>query len=224
MELSGTARHLREQFRTWQLQLSVLPRKSKLRAQVKNRNFTVVSSNCWGSAIYRDLKLPYLSPFIGLYLMPEDFMTLLERFPEVMSCPLTFTQWSTTPQGIRYPVGLLDGTLAIHFVHYASEEEARTKWDRRRQRMVSDPDRTFFMFCDRDGCTREHLERFERLPFRHKVAFVSRPMDGLPHAVFVPSGAGNTQVQEGLVLYDQCHDYFSVADWLNGKDQLPARA
>jgi uncharacterized protein (DUF1919 family) len=196
--------------------MGALPRQWRLRRQVKRRDFTVISCNCWGAEIYRDLRTPYRTPFVGMYILPDDYLHLLENFSQLMSQPLEFTVPGRVGTGPSYPVGLLDGRIHIHFVHYRAEAEVRMMWERRCGRMVQDLNRTFFMFCDRDGCTREHLERFDHLPFRHKVAFVARPAPDVRSAVVVPHPNPLVDyVEEGPPLYRRCQRIFPVADWLN---------
>ena len=213
---------LRGKVRVWRDWLRAVPRRVRLRFQVRGRRFSVISCNCWGAEIYRDLGMPYLTPFVGLYILPDDYLALLENYPAMLSSPLEFTVPRKNDSGRGYPVGLLDGRIEIHFVHYEDEAEARDKWERRCARLVRDLDSTFFMICDRDGCTGEHLERFERLPFSNKVAFVAHPMAGLAHAVVVPPRDVNaSEVEEGPILYRQCHGYFSMANWLNAATPRP---
>jgi uncharacterized protein (DUF1919 family) len=40
-------------------------RKKKLR-QLRNRDFTILASNCCGTFMYYDLRLPYLTPTVNL--------------------------------------------------------------------------------------------------------------------------------------------------------------
>lgn len=193
-----------------------MARRVRLRLLVRRTDFTVISNNCWGAEIYRDLNIPYLTPFVGLYLLPDAYLDLLENFPAVLDTPLTFDGPGHTASPCAYPVGLLDGRIPIHFMHYKDAAEAQEKWQRRRARMAPDLNRNFFKFCDREGCHYEHLKRFDELPFPHKVAFVSKPVTGLKCAIRVPHPDPRSDcVDEGPRLYEQCHRYFSIAGWLN---------
>ena len=50
-----------------------------------NSNFTLIANNCVSGAIYDDLGLQYLTPFVGLYIMPADFVKLCGCFDYYMA-------------------------------------------------------------------------------------------------------------------------------------------
>lgn len=45
---------------------------------IKNKDFTIFSSNCTGGVLYHDLGLEFLSPTINLYMNCEDFIKFCE--------------------------------------------------------------------------------------------------------------------------------------------------
>lgn len=100
--------------------------------RVRNKNFTIISNNCWGATIYQELNLHYLTPFVGLYLNAPCYIKLLKKLAYYLKLPLTFTETSRyeiynekkRKGEWSYPVGLLDGDIEIHFFHYNSQEEA----------------------------------------------------------------------------------------------------
>ncbi|WP_245150281.1 DUF1919 domain-containing protein, partial [Streptococcus pneumoniae] len=57
---------------------------------------------------------------------------------------------------------LLDD-IELHFLHYADEEEATQKWNRRLERIHWD--NLYFKFNDNDACTYELMKEFEELLF-----------------------------------------------------------
>jgi len=147
------------------------------------KSFTIISNNCWGTHVYQKLKIEYQTPFIGLFLDPESYLNLISDFRKNVAKPLKFKPASDhfyinklrqTTNG-HYPIGYLSEKIEIQFVHYDSEKEAEEKWNRRVERIAKDDTRLFFKFCDRDGCSFEQLKRFDSLPFKNKVCFVSRP-------------------------------------------------
>ena len=38
-----------------------------LRKKVKNKNFTIISNNCWAGGVYEDLRMEYNTPTVGLF-------------------------------------------------------------------------------------------------------------------------------------------------------------
>ena len=199
-------------------------RRRLFRARVRNRDFTIVTNNCWGAHIYQGLGEPFRTPFIGLFLAPECYLRLLERLRWYLEQPLEFVGASRheyvnrfrREKGTSYPIGVLGGDVELQFLHYASEDEARDKWSRRVARVPPDDDRIFVKFCDRDGCTPEQIAAFDRLPWRHKVCFVSRPMPELESTVWIPESDGPT-VPDGLQLSRISPRYFDAAGWINGQ-------
>ena len=39
-----------------------------------NKEFTIISNNCWGGMIYESYNLPKMSPTVGLFFMADDFI------------------------------------------------------------------------------------------------------------------------------------------------------
>lgn len=56
-------------------------------------------------------------------------------------------------------------------MHYKTFKEACDKWNERKKRMQTDPNKIGFMLTNYEE-DEQLLERFEKLPFKHKVAFV----------------------------------------------------
>ena len=181
--------------------------------------FTLIACNCWGAEAYRELGRPYLTPFVGLFVPPESFVRFCARVEHYMAQPLRFIEPGS---GIAYPVAYLDD-VEIHFVHYVGPAEAAEKWERRKKRMLPDPARRLFMFCDRDGCTPEHIARFDMLPLAHKVCFTAKPYAYYPSVACVWDYIGQSCVADGPKLYQATRRRFDLAGWLNGGSMRPIR-
>ena len=160
-----------------------------LRKRLQNNNFTMVSSNCIGSKFYQELDIPYNTPFVGMFIYAPCFIKLLGNMDYYLKSDLSFIQKSKYDDMIPpekrdrgYPVGLIGDDLEIHFLHYESEEEARTKWMRRRDRMT---DNLFITFTDRDLCNESHLEMFDQLEYPNKVCFTADKYPSLQSSVWV---------------------------------------
>ena len=203
-------------------------RRGMLRARLRSRDFTIVSNNCWGAHVYQQLGIPYQTPFVGLFLTPECYVTLVPRLRWYLSQQVRFVKKSKyerinefrEKQGRLYPIGRIGDDVELQFLHYQSESDATEKWTRRAARVTHDDSRLFFKFCDRDGCTRQQLESFDTSPVAHKVIFISTPSPSLTNAVWIPSG-GATQVPDGLQLSRISPAYFDVVGWINGTDGTP---
>ena len=91
-----------------------------------------------------------------------------------------------------YPIGLLDGKIEIHLLHYYTEEEAAEKWYRRAKRINWDNLVIFGM--EQNLCTDADIQEFDRLPYEKKFFFSSKEMPGIKSNCFVEKFAGRGHV------------------------------
>src|SRR6185436_15299213 len=71
----------------------------------------------------------------------------------------------------NYPIALL-GEIEIHFLHYKDANEASEKWKRRVKRI--NYNNLIIKFSDRDGCTEEMIQEFDRMNFKNKVCLTTK--------------------------------------------------
>lgn len=168
---------------------------------LKNRNFTVISDNCWGNFLYQDFGIEYQSPFVGLFIFSPDYIELLENFDELMASELSFIPAETSKYAKQlrewntlgtYPIATLSERVEIHFLHYHNEKEAKDKWNRRKKRI--DKKNLLVKFCDRDLCTPDLIKRFDNLPFKHKICFTAKPYP-FPSVVALTHESGKEMVE-----------------------------
>lgn len=189
------------------------------RFRLRGKRFAILSNNCWGYELYNALGREYNTPFVGLFLFPESYLALLENLETGLRSELAFTRVSRWVAGTPgYPVGVLGAGIEIHFLHYATEQEAREKWNRRTARLLRAMESgtpLFVKFCDRDGCSAEHLARFHALPFPHKLSLGIRAF-GSPQHLCRPElkDPRGDFVADGVQLYDKRYHYFDIADWI----------
>ncbi|HHF4939029.1 TPA: DUF1919 domain-containing protein [Haemophilus influenzae] len=182
-----------------------------LQRKLTNQGMTVISANCVGAFILHDLHQPFNSPFVNLYLSPQDFLRYLQNMDFYRTQPLTFVQTEKS-----YPVGKL-ADLEIHFMHYHSEQEANEKWQLRTSRMKLD--NLFIMMTDRDGATEKDIQLFDQLPFKNKVIFTHKPYPAFKSACYIKGFEKQNQVGHifefsgwnGKKYYDQ----FDYVKWFN---------
>jgi uncharacterized protein (DUF1919 family) len=186
---------------------------------IKAKDFTIISANCWGGAVYEDLKLPYLSPTIGLFFYAPCFMELLKDLKTTTSLPLTFVETSNYEdanvfrnKNYKYPIGKLGNTIEIQFLHYKTEAEAKDKWERRKQRI--NWDKLFIACTDRDGMTKELMKAFDDLPYENKVLFTGQPYTTIKSAQYLKAFKKDKVVGD---LYNQRYfvtQNFNIKEWL----------
>ncbi len=129
---------------------------------------TVICNNCVGAMVLHDFGLKFCSPFVNLFIEPEDYILLLQNLKFFLSesCPL-----DNITRDNDYPVGLLGQRIRINFMHYNSFQEAKLKWYSRIKRI--DWDNLYVIFVQQDKCTKEHLRIFDKMEFPHKISLVN---------------------------------------------------
>lgn len=133
---------------------------------LKNKDFTIITSNCNGAFMYYDMGLSYLTPTVNLAIDMDDFVKMAENLPWYMEQEMVEVD-SERP----YPAGRL-ADITIYFVHYKTFREGVEKWEERKRRI--NWDNLFLVATEKDNCSYETIRRFEQLPYEHKVIFTHR--------------------------------------------------
>lgn len=185
------------------------------RLRLKNRRPTIIASNCIGTFIYHDMKLPFLSPTINLSFDMNDYVRFLENLRWHLEQPVVPCE----DDRFDCPCGRI-GDVEIRFNHYKSFTEAAAKWDERKQRI--DWDNLFIIAIDGDNCTPESLRRFDALPYRNKVIFTHRPCPEIGSACYLPGFEARGCIERATDFRDgffirRYMDHFDYISFLNGK-------
>lgn len=183
------------------------------RKKLNNKDFSVIASNCNGAFILHDLGLRFNSPFVNLWMKPDDFIKFLSKIEYYLSCDMSFV----SEEGIDYPVGVL-GDVRIYFQHYKTEKEAKEKWTTRSKRINFD--NLFIMFTDRDGCTYENLRDFDKLPYKNKVVFTNKPYKEFKSAFYLKGfekekSVGMCYKYKSRFSIKKHYDDFNYVEWFN---------
>lgn len=152
--------------------------KKRRKSRLKNTDFTIIASNCNGSFMYYDCGLRYLTPTVNLAMTMDDFVKMAERLPWYMEQSIVQAEET---QGC--PAGILGGDVRIEFVHYPTFEEGVRKWEERKKRI--NWENLFLVGTEKDGCTKETIRRFERLPYPNKVLFTRREYPEYPSTYYI---------------------------------------
>lgn len=96
---------------------------------LQNKNFSIISNNCWGGQVYRSYGLPYTSPTIGLFIMPKDYIKFISDLTYYLEKDLKFIYRNQSKYRIyleehvdhNCPIGILED-IEIIFLHYTSEK------------------------------------------------------------------------------------------------------
>lgn len=200
-----------DRIREWEWELC----KIRKRKRLKNKSFSIISSNCSGTCIYHDLKCQFSSPTINLSIEMNDFVRMVKSLKWYMEQRLVQIK-----SGERYPVGLL-GDVRVRFMHYKTFDEAAQKWDERKKRI--NWDNLFIIGTDRAGCTYETIKDFEKLPYANKVIFTHVRYPEFPSAYYIK---GFEKEKELGIIVDfkkqffkrRFLDDFDYIKFLNGQD------
>lgn len=167
----------------WRFRDYTDPYLGKLRRKgLKELRITIISNNCWGGHFYRYFGLNYQSPTIGLYFFMDDYIKFIYNLKYYMNQELKFINWDKSKYAsilqskgeTNVPIGTL-GDVEIVFLHYHSIEEARTKWNRRKERI--NWDNIWYKFSEMGGCQKKHIEAFAALPTDKKILFAAHKYD-----------------------------------------------
>jgi uncharacterized protein (DUF1919 family) len=158
---------------------------AKNRDSLRFDDFSIISSNCLGGIIYKDLGLPYKTPLVNMFMYCDCFVKMMADFKSYMEADLTFANQSkyVSPDQITYPLGILKD-IEIHFVHVKNTSDAMSSWNRRKTRI--NYDKMIVMMCERDGCSEDAIRKFDQLPFEHKICFTVREYPFARSAVKIP--------------------------------------
>ena len=172
-------------------------------------DFTIISNNCVGGLIYKQLGFQYRTPFVGLFILPDDYYKLTKDFRYYMEQELVFEEELISSSWTHevYPLGHL-GDIDIHFLHYSSIEEARTKWEKRKKRI--NWDNLYFKFDNKDSASEEILNKMDNLPYSNKLILVNRPYKNLKSQCVIP---GQEHLPELAIMSDPLNT-FDIMAWL----------
>ena len=150
-------------------------KKNKLR--LTNNDFSLITSNCTGGIVYHWLGLRFNSPFINLFMSNEDYLNALENFEKFISTPLVEFESDN-----NYPIGIGFNGVMIHFMHYASFDEANDKWEKRKKRINYD---NLCVWLTNWNGEYKIIERFQNLPFKNKICFVNKKYNNCSNIVYL---------------------------------------
>ena len=183
--------------------------------------FCIISNNCWGGEVYKDLNLHYNTPFIGLFIPPLCFVKLCNNLPWYLAQDIKFIETSKYDfyelerKKNKYPVALLYD-VEIHFQHYSDNEEVIEKWYRRKDRMPKNSDLWFIKGCDREIDNWDIIKKkWNQIPYK-KVFFLSNKNLEINGSVWIFESK-DKQVTDGKALYKISKNYINIVNWLNGR-------
>ena len=183
--------------------------------RLRNKNFTIISNNCWAGIFYRNNNLEYLSPTLGLFFMAEDYIKFIYNIKHYINEELTFislddSKYKDYLKKLNYnsPIGKIED-IEIMFLHYETEKEVKEKWNRRKQRI--NWDNIIYKFSDQNMCTYEHIKRFNEFNAKNKILFTTRKYEGI-NSIQIKEFSKSECVLDDIKTYKK---YFNIYKYLN---------
>lgn len=168
--------------------------------------------------MYRYFNKEYLSPTVGLYFFAEDYVKFIGSLKQYLDKELKFIPYTES----RYrqvlerrgethvPIGKLDD-VEIVFLHYKSEEEAKKKWNRRKERIVWD--NLIFKMSEQNLCTEKDILDYDSLPYNRKFIFVTKDY-GIKSQVLFKEYEGTGDVKLDTPKFRK---YINLTKLINGE-------
>lgn len=127
----------------------------KNRKRLSNDNFSLITCDCTGGCVAKDLKVRMNSPTRNFYFNADDYIKFCKNLDYYLSLvPEPYTG-NYSGGGSEYLMASL-GDLKMFLVHYPSVEQCQQEWLRRRDRV--NKNNMFFVMNDRNYCTEEDIK------------------------------------------------------------------
>lgn len=184
----------------------------KLRKKIKNKDFSIICSNCIGGIIYHRLGLKFLSPTINLWMYQYDYLKFILDLKKYISLELEFIE-----SDYNHPVARL-GDITIYFNHYKTNEEAQKRWDTRKKRI--NYDNLFLIMYDKDGLTEENLEKLKTIKCRGKIVISNKKYRSMDYVIRIPANMDNIETRYRLDINKwtgkrKFEEKFNYVKWIN---------
>ncbi len=158
-------------------------RKKKYIIKLKNKDFSILCSNCIGGEIYNRLGMKFLSPTINMWQSQSDFIKFALNTEYYIKQPLCFIETEETT-----PVAKC-GDLTLHFNHSKNAEDAENDWNRRKSRINFD---NIYIIFYADKLSLDEIRKIEQAKCRNIAVITDKPLQ-LKYAVTIkPNSAEKT--------------------------------
>lgn len=149
--------------------------------KIKDKNFTIISNNCWGGIIYRNYHIPYQSPTCGLFFMAPEYIKFIYNikdyvYSDIVEIGIEESKYSDYLKEMKYNgiIGKIKD-IEICFLHFDNIKEVNEKWKRRTERI--NWNRVIYKFNDQNLCTYKELSEFKKFEAKNKICFTAKKYD-----------------------------------------------
>ena len=189
----------------------------KQRNSLRNSNFSLITSDCTGGCVAKDLRVRMNSPTRNFYFNADDYIKFCKNLDYYLTLQPELYTGNYSGEGSEYLMASL-GDLKMFLVHYLSVEQCRDEWIRRRERV--NKDNLFFVMNDRNYCTEEDIKAFDELPYDNKVCFTHIRYPQYKSTYYI-SGSEKDDYLKSVMDYvhqwwiKRYYDQFAFVTWLN---------
>lgn len=198
-------------------------KKGKLEGHfLKNKNYTIISNNCWGGWVYRYYGKKYSSPTVGNFIMSSDYLRFIKNLKHYMETDLVFIlpdeahdkEWlkENVPKFGQYPIGRIDD-VDVHFLHASGNDQAYSDWNRRKARI--DYSRIIVKFSTQNHWTKDQCIDFMNwdFPAENKLFFTTRKIIDTDYEKVFMRDAGLSDTRDEGRFYQK---YVNMTKVING--------
>ena len=149
------------------------------RRELRHEDFTIISNNCWGGTVYESYGIRKMSPTVGMFIMPQDFLKMVSDLDSYLIEDISFVspdeskwrmQLERNPSWGKYLIAQIKD-IELHMLHYHDPAEAESKWRSRLGRV--NPHKMIYKFNDQNMATEADVRAFMDLDLPNKLCFVA---------------------------------------------------
>lgn len=187
----------------------------KLRQKrLNNKDFTIISNNCWAGVCYEYFNLKKRTPTAGTYFYADDYIKFISNLRyylsleiEMICCSESKHRQEMEQRGeSNIPVGRLDD-VEIVFLHYKDPMIAKEKWERRRLRV--NWNNMILKFSYMNGCDDSHILRFEKLNCK-KFAITAKKFSEYNDCFLATYAVDKGQIVNDTFYFDKDVDIIKI--------------
>ncbi|MFA5283326.1 MAG: DUF1919 domain-containing protein [Bacilli bacterium] len=148
-------------------------------SRLKNRDFSIICSNCVAGLFYHSYNLPFLTPTINVDFNGEGFLLFACHLKEYLDMELLDNGRDVN----GYIVAKL-GEYTLTFPHNSTFEEAKDEWNRRKNRI--NHDNIVIMWNAKDKhVSKELIALFDQIGYRKFFFTIDEDLKNHPQAIFL---------------------------------------
>lgn len=165
----------------------------------------------------KDYSLPSYTPMVNNWYSAEDFIKICENPDYYFSIKMLYLGMDENGEFI----GKIDD-VTVHFGHTSSYEEALKKWEIGCKSYFRAKKKDNYEICiiqnDRNGFNDTLIDRFNNLPYSHKIIFVHKKDNSL-HDAFYMQGEDNKSYVDVMTQFEnklsirRRYDRFDFCKW-----------